>query len=326
MIEIIKTNYFSFKKTRMYINFITTVFVVLTSLIFILSINCYCDEKIDQYINTESNREIILILNENISNFIKFINNQSKVENVFYEIYIHDYNIDNNRYIVQSYIEGDNLKENIVYTNNLISNIYIYDFNITNIVYDKNIEFNLICLNQDTIKEIIKNDKFDSSVVIKVLVKRYNDLETLINNLKEIGFEANRNEDSIEISIYMKMKENIKIIFIFSFLVIMIAMIFILINFYDEQKNNICIYQNIGLSNKKIFNVYFSTLLINTIKQYIFCVLVMLPFSMILTILLKHNFIKILIKNAIYSISVFVIIELILTYLLVFLINYIRRK
>lgn len=263
MNEINRINKRIFKEGKNFKLFLVFDFVLSLFIVGTIFSYVYCYSKIENAINDEQNKIINVKINGNYNDFEKFYGiNKKKIENKFIDIYIQDVELLNEHFdLISSENDFDEqtiaIKISKKYNNKSI--VKILDFNNFNIYYT-NEENNLIFCNQLFSEKILQEGH---SGMIYLTSKNYNDLQDILNELKDFSLEANVNINENNNNIYMYMKTQKIIIFVFVAMLLLTIFItlFQLIQLFSEQKKNLFIYNVIGLNLSKIYIMYIKLIL-----------------------------------------------------------------
>ena len=314
MNEINRINNRIFKESKNFILFIVFNFILFMFIVGTIFSYVYCFSKIENAINDEQNKMINVKISGNYYDFEKFYSiNKKKIENKFIDICIQDVHLLNEHFDLISSEEDFDSKTIAVkipkkYNNKTITKIL--NFNNFNIYYT-NEENNIIYCNQTFSEQILKEEK---SGTIYLTAKNYNDLDQILNELKDYNLEANVNINSNNnnIFMYMKTQKVIKFIFAAMLLLTLFITLFQLIQLFSEQKKNLYIYNVIGLNLLKIYIMYIKLILYYSS----ICYFINLFIFSIIGRLLVHDFNNLLfIKLNLLTIIIIIIINIVETFI-----------
>ena len=269
MINLIKTHNHLFKNSKTF-----KVFIIINILLFFLMLgilftHTYCFFRIDEIINDEYNKNLILEINKNYDKFEEIYKKiQNKVSSMSFDISIQNQKIGDNYFnIITDYEDFCINKLAIKVPKDSYFNQDIFlDINDVNVI-TTNDEGNIIYCNQ-LLSKILLQKGFHG--IISLYVKNYKDISDISTQFSENSITVNSNNVSgNNLSIYSKVQKNLQDIFVILFILTIVILIFQLIQLFYEQKKTIYIYRVVGINLSKIYILYIYTTLLYTIGIYI---------------------------------------------------------
>lgn len=269
MINLIKIHNHLFKNSKTF-----KVFIIINILLFFLMLgilftHTYCFFQIDEIINDEYNKNLILEINKNYDKFEEIYKKiQNKVSSISFNISIQNQQIGDNYFNIITDYEDFCInklaikvpKNNIVNENEFLD---IADVNVIITDYDDNI----IYCNQLLSKTLLEKGYYGT---ISLYIKDYKDINDIISQFKESNIAINSNNTSNnDLNIYSKVQNNLSGIFAILFILTIAILIFQLVQLFYEQKKAITIYRVIGINLSKIYFLYIYIILLYIVGIYV---------------------------------------------------------
>lgn len=313
MIDAIKLNIKSFSKKKTFKNYLMINIFLFLFFSLILIIRNFCIEQINSVVNDESNRIINVNDYGTLENFLQFVDaNSEDIDNIYYDVNIYDFIIDNKNYFITSseiYTEEKNVKVNSKFPKNKIT---IYDLTLDNIDYDDSLEEDVILINQSVAKYLFYNSYVENSF-ISFKIKDYYNINKIFSSLNAYNIDANLNTDSSDsLSVYMNINTILKILFIFLIFIVIIVNLFLTITFLYEQKNNIKIYNSIGFNIINIIIIYLCNFIYYIFISYLFTTFIIF-FVLLILLAIGYDFIIYFYSILLNPILVFIILNIFIT-------------
>lgn len=287
-------------------NFNLIIFVLLFMFLFVSFILCYFNNKVDDFINNDSNKELFVFNKIDINFDYKSIEYDFNIEK----------NFDNkNIFIISSEFEEENnaIKINKKTKYNVL-NKYGIDLKKINVIYDDSFDENIIIVNQTLSESLFKNFENGYNVDYKVVISNYKDIDKIVEYFNKNNIEYNFNFDLNKYNVYLNFSSLVKYIYVFVFIVLLIIFIIFIFLFFNEQNKNIKIFKILGYSRFKVLKVYY----FNIVNIFLIILILELLFTSIFIYLTKIS-----VFNYLLSIIYFVFILLLIFFLSIyFLLNY----
>ena len=268
MINLIKIHNHLFKNSKTF-----KVFIIINILLFFLMLgilftHTYCFFRIDEIINDEYNKNLILEINKNYDKFEEIYKKiQNKVSSMSFDISIQNQQIGDNYFnIITDYEDFCINKLAIkVPKNNIVNENEFLDISDVNVIIT-DYEDNIIYCNQLLSKTLLEKGYYGT---ISLYIKDYKDINNIISQFKESNIAINSNNTSNnDLNIYSKVQNNLLGIFGILFILTIAILIFQLIQLFYEQKKAITIYRVVGINLSKIYFIYIYIILLYIIGIY----------------------------------------------------------
>lgn len=321
MNSLIIRNIKNFPKNKKFKNFFLTYFIIFILFFSIIIFSNICNKKINDQLNQDGNR-LIIISEYNNDSFNKFINqNKKEIEHLLYKINYLIVTIDENEFNIQTLDDDFDLCIPSIKLNPSISKITsILNNSITNIHYNEEVSENSIVINQYLAKNICEKSPSDCSIYLTI--KDYLKIDSMVEKLNDLGLDANANlNEDTNITIYKSLYEALNIFFILYICSVLLITIFISSGILQEQKKNIKIYHFIGYDLKKITWIYIITDLFYILIIYLAVLLLTLLLLLLISLFMKELLLNYFISYSYIPFLIIVLIKLIITIILVRILN-----
>lgn len=268
MINLIKIHNHSFKNTKTF-----RVFIIINILLFFLMLgilftHIYCFFRIDEIINDEYNKNLILEINKNYDKFEEIYKKiQNKVSSMSFDISIQNQQIGDNYFNIITDYEDFYINKLAIKVpkNNIVNENEFLDISDVNVIIT-DYEDNIIYCNQLLSKTLLEKGYYGT---INLYIKEYKDINDIISQFKESNIAINSNNTSNnDLNIYSKVQNNLLGIFVILFILTIAILIFQLIQLFYEQKKAITIYRVVGINLSKIYFIYIYIILLYIIGIY----------------------------------------------------------
>lgn len=310
MISAIKSNIIAFLKTKSIKNYFLILELVFISSIIILTIINYCNYKIENFINNESNK-VINVQSTKENHFIldNILKNYS-IKNIEYNLVIPDVVLFDQKYVIMSSSSFAEDNYAIKISQNLTKkNIKIFNYTISKIIYDENIGSDTIYINQKLSHDIYEDNIGNGLILVEL--NNYNDVDQMVKDLSNNNIQANKNNDVSEsINYYQNIKYVLTIFFTFASIGIFIIITYLNINICMEQKRNMYIYNLLGYPSIYIGIIYILTFSIIMLISYLIAILLTLLFIIPITIIFDYMILKAYLTSIYMPLLIMIVINI----------------
>ena len=234
-------------------NFILIISILLFLLLCVSFILQYFNNKVNNFINNDSNKELFVFTKVDINFDYKSIEYNFNIEK----------NFDNRTfYIVSSTFDETNRTVKISEKTKLdIFRNYKINLSEFDVIYDNSLDENFILINQRFSEFMFSKLHAGEKIEYTIFIKDYKDIDKISNYLNKNNIDFNFNMDMSKYNTYLNLLLILKYSYAFTKLLFTIIIIILVYSFINEQKKNIRIFKILGYKKVSVVTMIFFNIL-----------------------------------------------------------------
>ena len=274
-------------------NFILIISILLFLLLCVSFILQYFNNKVNNFINNDSNKELFVFTKVDIEK-----------------------NFDNRTfYIVSSTFDETNRTVKISEKTKLdIFRNYKINLSEFDVIYDNSLDENFILINQRFSEFMFSKLHAGEKIEYTIFIKDYKDIDKISNYLNKNNIDFNFNMDMSKYNTYLNLLLILKYSYTFTKLLFTIIIIILVYSFINEQKKNIRIFKILGYKKVSVVTMIFFNILY---------LIFMLLIALLLFFSIGIYLLNISLYDYIISMTYFMVILILVIFIeIYFLLNY----
>lgn len=287
-------------------NFILIISILLFLLLCVSFILQYFNNKVNNFINNDSNKELFVFTKVDINFDYKSIEYNFNIEK----------NFDNRTfYIVSSTFDETNRTVKISEKTKLdIFRNYKINLSEFDVIYDNSLDENFILINQRFSEFMFSKLHAGEKIEYTIFIKDYKDIDKISNYLNKNNIDFNFNMDMSKYNTYLNLLLILKYSYAFTKLLFTTIIIILVYSFINEQKKNIRIFKILGYKKVSVVTMIFFNILY---------LIFMLLIALLLFFSIGIYLLNISLYDYIISMTYFMVILILVIFIeIYFLLNY----